>query len=250
MVASGPPSAGRPFLRGRDSCWRRRLATSSRYSSRGGASGRRVKIDTMTFRAAVRETSLTGPDCGERQRLATPSLPYRHRRVFRDSKGASSDPTPDDPSDPSRKGLCGSGTPFDVRAQPSSDRRSVNGSVTLAPVLVPDPPGPGLRSASVPCGTSASRAASVEPRTTTGSRPRPASGRSSLASGGRVAVEKNALRRPRSARPLSAFSVRKSRRFAAASGRHEVCFLPFSQGRLRSAVRLAAFRRLARRAVR
>lgn len=45
-------------------------------------------------------------------------------------------------------------------------------------------PGPGLRSASAPCGTSASRAASVGSRTTTGSHPRPASGRSSLRGAG------------------------------------------------------------------
>lgn len=52
-------------------------------------------------------------------------------------KGIPSDSTSDGASDPSREGFCRSGTSFGVLAQPSSGCRSVNGSATLAPILVP-----------------------------------------------------------------------------------------------------------------
>lgn len=91
----------------------------------------------MILRSAVRVPFLTGPDFGERLRLAASSLPYRLHRAIRDSKEVPSDPTPDDSSVPSRQGFCGSGTSFGVRAQPSSGCRSVDDPATLAPVLLP-----------------------------------------------------------------------------------------------------------------
>jgi hypothetical protein len=74
--------------------------------------------------------------------------------------------------------LCSLKTLFSVLARPCSGRRSVNGPATLTPVLVP---ASGLRLASTPCGASARRATSAEPRATPESRLWSAFGRSSRA---------------------------------------------------------------------
>jgi hypothetical protein len=162
-----------------------------------------VPKSTRPPSAPLSGPTLAGPDCGERRRLATPSLPYRLRRVLQDSKGVPLQPTPDDPPVPSR-----------VVVQLEDPFQRPRATVLRSPFRKRSShPHPGPRSclgASTRFDTLRCFRSSRNLRRTSGNsgespvvRLRPLVPR-------RIAAERNALRRSRLARPVVSCGRRRS----------------------------------------